>query len=92
MANKDSERAAYRKDVARSREAQELKSNTLLEQLMERIESRSIQQWKDTAPDAVEERERHYFRVQAISEVRQEIQSAIEAGDLAEIRLEKLDK
>jgi hypothetical protein len=79
-------------DLERARLAKALLDNSLLDEILTDLKDRYVQAWLSSKPADNEARERLYLASQAIDQVKNEINIAIQNGQLAKAAIERRKK
>lgn len=79
-------------DLERARLAKALLDNSLLDEILTGLKDRYVQAWLSSKPADSEARERFYLASQAIDQVKNEINIAIQNGQLAKATIERRKK
>lgn len=84
------EEIELRREVARAEAARAYIEDPLLVAAFEALEARCLMAWRASAADATEARERLWHHVQALAEVKAELESVLADGMLARERLDAM--
>ena len=80
---------SLREQMAQGQAARELLEHPAFQSACARLETDTVREWRESAPEDTELRQQAYYKLQALDALRRELRIALDNGQMAASALDK---